>query len=400
MFMGGFFRNLKTRQGLLALSVVVLSASAGAAPLCENVFRDQQHRLELVRTSPQLELRQIVWQMQIEGKLIYKGKHKYKAGSDFMASNEFDWLATPFDNKPADVLVAFGTNSAWEIAANKRVKSLYVADWSPYPLMAHAYIVSPLMKISKTPHEFITLLSGRVPTPELLSKELSSILQNSFSYSLRKGPEKIRELQSFLDYLAKRDELSDFDLQFLTSYFKGMAGENATPDSMGPFKNLRHPTFARLIGFYNQRYSPAVSGNHHLGKNLTNTLEEYSIFSSQENFDRVRDLFVKNKVKYGLASITDLALYDSIKAHEDPGRSYALSVTNIFDCGCYNGLTAKDYRQYLVDVSRIFEARESAPMVVFGTRNTDQPHTFYRYDVKSPSDVLWLDIPGDAAMAQ
>ena len=383
------------RQGLLGLLVLLFSLGSLAAPLCESVFRDEAHvqkRIESLKSNPDLELPQLLWQMQSEKKLIYRGKHKYEPGTEFLASNEFDWLATPFDKKPADVLVAFGTNSSWDIAVHKNVKSLYVVDWSPYPLLAHAYIISPLMKIAKTPQEFIILLSGRVPTPELTEGRLGDILQKSNVYSGSKKTEKLAETEAFLEYLARREEISDFDLQFLNSYFKGMAGENSAPNALGPFKGLRHPNFAKLLSFYHQRYSPDVSADHHIGKRTKSSLEEMSVFSSQKNFDKLKSLFDGDKVQYGMSSITDLGVYQAIKGKEAPGLRYSISVTNIFDCGCYNGLTMKDFSSYLHDMTRIFESNDLNPLVVFRTTNTAPPHGFYRYDLKSPADVLWLDL--------
>ncbi|MGZ6433705.1 MAG: hypothetical protein ACXWRE_10230 [Pseudobdellovibrionaceae bacterium] len=360
---------------------------------CDSVFTATSYaaRLKIIEEVPHLELSEMLLQFKKEGKLIYQGDHEYQPGTEFLASNEFDWLATPFDHKPADVLVAFGTNSAWEIAVDKNVKSLYLGDWSPYPLLASAYIVEPLIKLAKTPKEFLILLSGRVPTKELLNASLDDTFKNSSFYAAETHPGKVQEAKIFLEFLAHQD-LSEFELKFLTSYFYGLAGLNAGKNNLGPFSNLHYASYAKLLSYYDQRYSPLIAKA--LNENVIHrtSLRSSSTFSSQKNFDRLRSLFVTQRVRYAMASITDMNFYKLIQVFESSQghNSYALSLSNIFDCGHYNCLSHRDLQNYLLDAMDIFKTDPQNPLVVFRTANPAPPHNFLRYDLKEPSQVKAL----------
>lgn len=388
----------------LLLSVGGVSvASAAPALRCESVFAESTRmaaRLQIIEQAPHLELSELLFNFKKDGKLIYQGKHKYEPGTEFLASNEYDWLSTPFDHKPADVLVAFGTNSAWEIAVNKKVKSLYIADWSPYPLLASAYIVSPLIKIAKTPQEFIILLSGQIPTKALTERPLDDIFNDSTRFAANPTAEKHAQVKTFLEYLAQQ-KISDFELKFLTSYFYGLTDPARSATALGPFSNLRYASYAKILNFFDQRYSPTVVEMQNPQTNRTVTLEQASAFSSQENFNTLRNLFATDNVHYGLTSITDLSFYKSvqkIEARLGYGK-YALSITNIFDCGDYNGLTHKDLQTYLRGTMDIFAANKDNPLVVFRTTNTQPPHGFLRYDLTQKKQVLELKDDQDLAHA-
>lgn len=358
---------------------------------CESLFKSPtalEERLQIIENPVSLELSEMLFQMNTEKKLVYRGNHQFEPGTEFLASNEFDWLGTPFDHKPADTLVAFGTNSAWEIAVDKNVKSMYIADWSPYPLLASAYIVSPLIKIAKSPKEFIILLSGRIPTKKLLQESLDETFYHARQYSLFLTPEKLTETKSFLSFLA-RQAISDFELKFLTSYFLGLAGQNAGPQSLGPFVNLRYASYARLLNFYDQRYGPSVVEEANRDVVKKTTLKRASVFSSPINFQRLRRLFLKDQVHYGLTSITDMKFYEAVRRKEQMlGRmSYVISISNIFDCTHYNGLTHLDLQNFLLGVTQIFGATSKSPLVVFRTSNTHPPHEFHRYDLTGQEQV-------------
>lgn len=365
-----------------------------AGPSCKQLFTEQKdfvRRLKIIKQDHHWSLSELLFQFKRDGKLFYRGKHTFEPGTDFLASNEYDWLATPFDHKPSDVLIAFGTNSAWEIAVNKNVKSLYIADWSPYPLLASAYLISPLIKIAKTPHELIVLLSGRIPTAELVNHSLNELFETSRFYVNENRPEKTAETNSFLKYLA-RQNISDFELQFLTSYFYGLAGKNIGKNNLGPFENLRHASFAKLLNFFDQRYSPSVAAIHNQKLSVDTALESFSVFSSLKNFNKLKFLFDNNRIHYGLTEITDTNFYQMVQQKEKANgyQKYTLSITNIFDCGDYNGLTIFDLQNYLKNTMSIFGATETNPLVVFRTTNIQPPHGFYRYDLTTPMQVQEL----------
>jgi len=390
-----FFRRLNMRHFILPFLLLAGLArpaySLGAAPSCESVFvskssPDISKRLKIIEAPKSFQLSELLLQLKKDRKLVYEGDHKYEPGTEFLASNEFDWLSTPFDHKPADVLVAFGTNSAWEIAVDKKVKSLYLGDWSPYPLLASAYLVSPLIKMARTPKEFVVLLSGRIPTPENSQGTLDQTFLESTRYAASLKADKIPEVKKFLTHLAENPSLSDFELKFLTSYFYALAGVHVGENQLGPFSKLRYASYGRLLGFFDQRYSPDVVSEHNRDGVPTVTLDQASVFSSQDNFNKLREIFVSDHVQYGLASITDMKFYEAIKKAEG-ARRYALSITNIFDCGDYNGLTPKDLQNFLLGTMKTFNASAANPLVVFQTTNTQPPHGFLRHDLTNTDQV-------------
>ncbi len=388
-------------------SVLLLgSLESFAAPVCESLFMREvrpKDRLSVALKAQTLTLPEMIWQMKIEKKLIYKGDHEYSPGNEFLASNEFDWLATPFDYKQSDVLIAFGTNSAWDIAVNKNVKKLYMMDWSPYPLLGQAYLVSPLLRIARTPEEFIVMLSGRVPSPANGATNLRRAFEAASEFGGQAEWKRTEETQKFLEFLASREDISAFELRFLASYFTSLAdGASSSSKGVGPFQNLRSSYMARVLSFYDQRYSPDLTETMHNGVLKLFKLDDVSVMSSQQRFNKLKEIYSGDNVKYAMTSITDGKAYQAVLALEPVSQRFAFSITNIFDCGFYNGLTMKDLGQYLKNVTTAFGGSEGKPVVVFRTMETSPPHKFQRYDLKSVADVdgLRLEETGPASAKQ
>lgn len=394
-------KNLILRQ--LFLFVFLFNGLFFTSPLaesaalsCQQLFparSDFQSRLKIIDENRPLELTEMLFQLRHENQLFYQGKHKYKSGSEFLASNEFDWLATPFDHKPSDVLIAFGSNSAWEIAANKNVKTIYLSDWSPYPLIASAYLISPLIRVAMSPKELIILLSGRIPTEELLRKSLDKTFAEATLYVSLPHKDKTDNTRNLLKYVAEKN-ITDFELRFLTSYFNGLVNYQAGATGIGPFAKLRSASFAKLLNYYDQRYSPSILSVNNPETFDLAKINQLSVFSSVKNFWNLKSLYFNKQIKYALTEITDNSFYEAVQKTESAKGSfrYTLSITNIFDCGDYNGLTTGDLRDYLTRNTKLFGATELNPLVVFRTSNTQPPHGFYRYDLKSPQDINFINL--------
>lgn len=378
----------------LFLFLVSFSAFAQSQYQCSSLFllnEQEINRLRTIRDKKTPELDDLLSYLKKDGQLVYQGDHKYQPGSEYLASNEFDWLGTPFDHKKADTLIAFGTNSAWEIAVDKDVETLYIADWSPYPLLASAYIIKPLIKIANNPKEFIILLSGRIPNEELIKESLDEVFRLSARYASITNPEKLYETRLFLEFLSRHSEISDFELKFMVSYFYGLA-ENSNSNSIGPFHNLRYASYAKLLNFFDQRYSPTIARAMNENVIKTTTLDSASVFSSLANFQKLKKLFDGKNVLYGLTSITDIHFYMKVlAAGKKWNQKYALSFTNIFDCGYYNGLTLKQMKSLLRKIVTIFKSDITNPLVVFRTAGVAPPHKFHRYDLTTTKQVD--DIP-------
>lgn len=396
-------KNMKfTSKNILkfvALSVLFLSLSSTAIARnsCEQLFSkfssiEIATRRQTVLQTERISVEELLHDLEVNGKLIYKGKHQYVPGTEFLASNEADWLATPFDNKPTDLMIAFGTNSAWEIAINKKPKNLIIGDWSPNPLFAQAYLVGPLLRISKSPTDFILRLAGIEPNETLRHKSLDEIFSLTEQYLRQKDQDRLNNVQIFLKNLAEDSQISLLELKFMTSYFYAMAGINRSPKGMGPFEYLRHPSFANLIGFLKMRY-----GKYNLIENNSPKLiplaKQYGALLDQNNFIALKNMYDNNHIKYALTSIDDNGFYQAIatKFSAQTLKNITLSITNIFDCGGYNGLTFQGLQRYLVSTFQTLGRSAQNSMTVFRTASHTPPHGFYRYDLQSPDDIPKLD---------
>ena len=180
------------------------------------------------------------------------GDHKWVAGTEFLASNERDWAKTPFDDVASDLMIAYGTNSSWEIAANKRVQKLIIADWSPLPILAQAYIIQPLLKISATPQQFLAHLSLKPRVwygHSMDDQPIRNLLLGADQSSGQLNATKVRD---FLEYLEQQPEITTTELRFLSEYFWSRV--TLDRDLSGPFAGLRDFSFLNLLGHMSWRY--------------------------------------------------------------------------------------------------------------------------------------------------
>lgn len=372
-------------MSLFALLVLILGANSsygsGFSDTCHYFYKKQIKPLskealylrdQIIQKNHRFTVGELLDNLKKDGKLIYKGSHKYQAGSEFLASNEFDWAQTPKDYEKTDIIIGFGTNSVWDLALRKKAEHIIIGDWSPWPIIAQAYLVAPLLRISKTPQEFIYMLNG-LPSKFAYGKSLSDVFNIGKNFSLSRVSEQRTMVEMLLVDLANNPLITEKELQFLTTYFRPRLGDNLNPSGYGPFENLRSPQFALVSFFYDRRYNPQLVG------------EVDSIFSSIDNFNYLKSKFDGDKVKYGLTSITDLEFYKTVsESSKFPAKSkVTFSVSNVFDCGCYNGLTFFDFQKYLKSMIDIFKN----PITVFRTTNSSPPHGFYRYFIPSKEKI-------------
>ncbi|NCN40032.1 hypothetical protein GW916_02155 [bacterium] len=315
------------------------------------------------------------WQekLQASGRMAYQGNTDWSAGSEFLFSNESDWNKTPFDGRHADLMIAFGTNSFWELAVDKSVDKVVLADWSPLPLLAHAYIVAPLMRISRTAPEFISLLSGEIPseaipgTPENVSHTLEKH-SNPADFILE--PHQVTQL---LQYLSSHREIRIDELQFLAHFFWSRTSEKDLQNT--PLKGVRADIFLFFQGGYWKRYKDIPASELHR-----------SALHNQAHFKKLRELFLKDKVEYAMTEVADPNFYNTLKLSHPKAKDWAVSVTNIFEMD-YNGHTFDTLRDFMKNLISSIGASESHPLTVFRTTNYRVPHRFYRYDLTSERDV-------------
>jgi len=378
--------NLRNLSLITALLLSTFLTAAYPAESCHSLFLPEK-----TLSAQEIELRHqivthsynfgdgglLLTEMQKDGSLVYVGNHEYEPGTEFLASNEFDWAQkTIKDSTETDVIIGFGTNTAWDIALGKKAKHMVIADWSPWPVIAQRYLVQPLLRTSKTPQEFILQLAG-IPKENANGLSLSEAFTLARQFSSFPAARVSADVTKHLKNLAEDPSVSELELKFLSTYFMPRLGRNISLNGFGPFPLLRHPSFAMLYSFYQKRYDPSLVGNVE------------SVFSSLENFNYLKNLFDSGHVSFGITSVTDMAFYEAIKEKKMSStlKRITLSVTNIFDCGCYNGLTFSDFRKYLKETLKIFKSS----VTVFRTTNNVPPHGYYKYDLKTEEDIPVID---------
>jgi hypothetical protein len=373
-------------RNLLGIIYIVLGSAfllkpvtaLGQGSTCSTIFTAQKgldFQRRAIIAPPQGYIPYSYWMQELRtsGDVIFSGKHGWVPGSDFLSSNEGDWYNTPFDNKPTDLMIAFGTNSFWEIAVNKKAKNVILGDWSPLPLLAHAFVISPLIRISATPVDFIRYLDGQAPngTPGDIKQTL---------YRANMSPELIisqQRVQTLLEDLAAKSEISDVELYFLSQYFWSRTSDQAL--SASPFRGVRSASFMHLAGFLGYRYAEASEDQ--LKK---------SVLHNPFLFTELKKIFTEKRIKYAWTEIANPEFYRKVKATYPDAKDWTVSATNIFDMN-YNNHNYETFKRYLESLISIAGITEIKPLTVFRTTSGAPPHGFYRYDVKNVSDIPALD---------
>ncbi len=316
---------------------------------------------ECVQLAPEI----LLGKLRSKGLLIYHGNHVFTPAYEQLFSNEFDWLIHKFPQIETDIVFGFGTNSLWDIALQNKSESIVVADWSPWPIIAHAFICSPLIKIANSPQEFILLTCG---LPAKTANGLS--LENAFAlakkFTLSKVSDQKDKVQETLIELENSRLITDLELQFLTSFLAPRLGINLNAKSgYGPFPVLRSPDIANISYFLDRRYNPTVTG------------ESSHVFSTIENFNYLKDLFLKQKITYAMADVMDIEFYKKIISwgSAKKSKSYALSVSNIFDCGYYNNLTLENLAKLKSELLNLFNGCD---LQLYQTLNLKEPRNYFR----------------------
>ncbi|OQW48488.1 MAG: hypothetical protein A4S09_04735 [Proteobacteria bacterium SG_bin7] len=361
--------------------------SAEATVQCHQLFllKDVQRAWAIGEPRNAFPLDKWMQNLRKSRRLVYESKTDWQPGTEFLASNEGDWHLTPFDHKAADFMIAFGTNSAWEIAVDKKVKDLVIADWSPYPLLTHALLIAPLVRISSSARDLVLLLGGYLPEHVSQDKPFDQILEIVSDQRLHYLDP--RRIEALLKHFSSRPEIKDEELEFLQHYFwsRSMFSEPLN----NPMPSLRHPMFANIPYFFGHRYRQIPRS----------TVEQLSVLHNPENFKSLKRLFDENRISYALAEITNLNFYQSLRAQYPKSSSMVLSVTNIFDMD-YAGLSFRGFQTLLKSLIPVFSVSPKKPLVVFRTANSSPPHKFYRYELQEEKDVPAQEPAGDVSIPE
>jgi hypothetical protein len=288
------------------------------------------------------------------------------------------------DQSPTDVVIGFGTNSAFDIAVRKDAKALIFADWHPEPLQCIANLITPLALVARSPSEFFSFLA-MVPIAESQANEpLASLLPllnqsyNHYRFSGRNGAEgpRFNLFSRLVDRLAQDPRISDEQIAFVGLYFNSLLFGSPSPFS------------AKLDIFINYflRYSFPASSSQ--GVDLPFGSERFeTAFSSLEAFRRLQSLLLR--AHYLQMPILDDDGYAAAKRFAEARglASFTLSISNIFDVN-YNLRAFGDGALTAFLRRRVAELGSPArPLVVFRTSQIALPHDYFRYSLESPGDV-------------
>lgn len=306
------------------------------------------------------------------------GKLPPQSAFPFYASNEDDWHNTPWDDSPTDILVGFGTNSAWDLALRKNAKSLMIADHAAGPLIAQEYILAPLLRIAETPAEFLALLSGIDLPPERRNDDLEKLGPFVINYhDGRLLSEIAAEMQNVLRKLNASGTSAD-ELRAIAEYYKALIKPDHHPNRFGVLRSHDAQTTGPLVEFYYSRYLPQLRRERGYADAVTHP--EDSFLSSQASYSRFQKMFASRL--YAHTDLYSADFYRSLKIHGDElgYRRYTFSVSNIFDANSETKAEAiRDFHRFRRLVDEIFP-RDQYEVVIFLTTNDEPPHSFLRLE--------------------
>ncbi len=313
---------------------------------------------------------------------ITKYKSKYEINDNeiyFSGSTENDWIKTPFDHIKADTLIGFGTNSALEIAADKNVSKLILADVYLEPLLGFAFEIEPIWRISKSPNELILYLSGILPTETLLQKSI----QETIEFVKKNKPSLIQDVNKRADYLelfmsnlAQNKEISDLEFKVLST--KYLIDYNFSP----PDNYYSCPSFivGRLFDRYDLVYLKNNYPNILIDEKSNLKFMQQSVLHNLSKFNILKTMFA-NGLKYAKTEVDDFNFYKQVSLQGDSKNIYSISVSNIFDVPYNLNLDFTTFQSFLKKTRQLLMKEVKKPMTVFRTTGYSMDHGFYRYSI-------------------
>ncbi len=328
-----------------------------------------------------------------ESRLLFDdGKDPGIFAGEFFASNEFDWFRTPFDTSETDVLIGFGTNSAWDLAVRKNAKAMVLVDWKRDVLLAQEKILRPLVLASNSPGEFLCHLNA-VPVPPGIERyPLEEIFKYVSSFP-KQGVQGVRSVavEGFLTKLKAHPKLGPKHLEYIEAHLKALISEtgNTQQYRFGKFEGMRVAALANLPVYFEQRYRPGFLLQ--AGAKASEVSHPYfSFLSSGDAFKRLQTLFTE-KVYYAKGSYSDPAVMQAIRKMADSSHytNYTLSLTNILDVMTQNSkhTHSRQLNVFLNDLHQDLNISRSRPLTFFQTRRTEPPHQFERMVIHEPNTI-------------
>lgn len=373
---------------LAALSLLPASSYAQA-----NFHRPEHCNAALTRTLDH----QSSFEKALRSKLFYSDPRPNNYDSRaFYASNEDDWFRGPWYDSATDVVIGFGTNSAWDIATRRKAKQLIIADWHTEPLIGQYYILAPLLRLAKSPIEFMYLIHGmnyyRESTKSSFlhatSDLANDIVRRQAEYDIHTRAKEIDKILKRLQGLGVTQEQLFAIEAYLIEQNKLTLPMH---DHYGIFRGEKAHSLGNLALLFNVRYNP-----HELLRNGASPelirKKDFSFLSSQSSFDRLKRLFAQ--VQLAQSDFMDAQFYQKIKEQGDLKgfKKYTISISNIMDANnMFKTDAIKSLNDFRKMIYEVFPAGQYEVTIHF-TSNFRQPHGFYILDreTPTPSDQDWV----------
>jgi len=326
---------------LLLFSVSVFASSPLDSCLNKSLRKLTEHSYQKTPTAG-FDYSSAEWEFMNSQELIYIDHSVKPTPGEYHASNEWDWFKMPRDFEETDVVIGFGTNSAWDIAVRKNAKTLVIGDWAKGPLITQEYFMKPLILASDTPADFISMIAG-VPIPESLR---SSPINDVFNYIDRylktagsSGANRSEFFEHVITKLKNNTKISDIQLAAVKSYFDDLSNSSKhfNEFKFGPiygsyvskFRSKLTKGHGPIYEFFKNRYHPDSLIKSKADPTLIGR-PDFSIVSSQMAFDRLKRLFDGN-IHYVNASFENENIYWTAKrlGKVSGHKRYTLSITPI-----------------------------------------------------------------------
>lgn len=306
----------------------------------------------------------------------------------FIASNEFDFYRSEIDRRPTDILIAYGTNSAWDIAVRKNAKVIVLGDFASEPLIIHEYLLRPLLALSKTPRDFVYLINksinnNKVQTEQNLYEAYDKV------YDSAKKPVSTDLINKLTAELSKMG-FTPLHINFVRLYLENKTDQIS---KMYNFRSWSHKRMAELHTLFNERYDPYRLLEKGAKPDIINQ-KDFSFLSSQKSFNKLKNIAEKNMffMQTTFDDIRSLKAVKNLINEKYPEmKRISLSLTNILDV-----LTDSTYEkiQSLEKLSfNIFNTFKTDRYDLLLTTNYQFPHDFFSIPVQnkraSQFDSIW-----------
>lgn len=335
-------------------------------------------RSELIGRNHVLSVAELLSELVDTRRVVYQKNISYIKGHEYLASNEFNFHENQLREISSDLIVGFGTNSVWDLALKSQSSKMIIADWSPWPIIAQAFLISPLLRIANSPAEFICMING-MPASTAANLGLIDAFRISKEFTLAPLKDQFERVRVLLNDLCLDTRINELELKFLTTYFRPRLNDNLNKLCYGPFSDLSSPNIANISYYYDERYNPKKTGT------------TQNVFSAAENFNKLKQMFLDGNVYYAVAEVSDLLFYQSIKnkfLDIDVVSSVAVNFSNIFECGYYNNLNFANLLELTKQIFKMYQR----PLTIYFTEGRQNPHLYHQYEIRDFATISTMGL--------